>query len=271
MSTQRPEGQPPPPSQPTLQFGALEEPGSETELQAKGRGGRGPEPVGCSYPQAGSLDSDPCSSRSPPPPPHLTSRAPGRALPPPGRSEARILTPPQDPNFPECPRPLSTPDLPGLPTSPRAPNFPECPRPPRTLNLPARPQLSPPHRRRTRLPARPRPLRAPLTSRRAQACFHLLWPRGRSAVAGRADSEGRCRRGDQSPAHSRNPRRPPPVPGRAVTWVALRSAVAVPVAVAASSLLRHGAPMTRPESRSALFLGFAPAGAPASPALGPDR
>lgn len=64
---------------------------------------------------------------------------------------------------------------------------------------------------------------------------------------------------------------PPPTPttpatpsrlGRVVTWVAVRSAVAAPVAVAASSLLRHGAPMTRPENRSALFLGFAPAGPP---------
>lgn len=45
-------------------------------------------------------------------------------------------------------------------------------------------------------------------------------------------------------------------------WVALRSAVAAPVAVAASSLLRHGAPMTRPESRSALSLGLAVAGPP---------
>lgn len=68
--------------------------------------------------------------------------------------------------------------------------------------------------------------------------------------------------GDHAPPPT--PTTPGPLsrPDRAVTWVALRSAVAAPVAVAISSPLRHGAPMTRPESRSALSLGFAPAGPP---------
>lgn len=42
-------------------------------------------------------------------------------------------------------------------------------------------------------PVPPTP-RAPPTSPRAPACFHLLWPRGRSAVAGRAAPEDRWRR-----------------------------------------------------------------------------
>lgn len=57
---------------------------------------------------------------------------------------------------------------------PRAPQ-------PRAPDAPRAPDLS----------ARPRPPRAPPTSPRAPACFHLLWPRGRSAVAGRAAPEDR--------------------------------------------------------------------------------
>ena len=66
-------------------------------------------------------------------------------------------------------------------------------------------------------------------------------------------------------------RRTTTCPHSSFTCFALRSAIAARVAVAASSQVRHGAPMTLPESRSALFLGLAPAGPPACQAPGPDR
>lgn len=107
-----------------------------------------------------------------------------------------------------------------------------------------------------RRPARPRPPRA---LRPASTCCGPAgarrWPVARPLRIAGAGGESR-------PHQLTRPPRPPPISAASVTWVALRSAVAAPVAVAASSLLRHGAPMTRPENRSALFLGSAPAGPP---------
>lgn len=59
-------------------------------------------------------------------------------------------------------------------------------------------------------PVPPTP-RAPPTSPRAPACFHLLWPRGRSAVAGRAAPEDRWRRRGITPPPLPRPPRPPPI------------------------------------------------------------
>lgn len=77
-------------------------------------------------------------------------------------------------------------------------------------------------------------------------------------------------RGAPAPREPRSPAGGPPArarptptcPRSSVTCFALRDAIAARVAVAARSQVRHGAPMTRPGSRSALFLGLAPAGPP---------
>lgn len=132
----------------------------------------------------------------------------------------------------------------------------------------------------------------------SRACFHLLWesPGGgkrgdRNEGRGPADvgsagpaprregaprtrvrgARGRpIRAAPRRPSRAHRPRSPPSAPARGtpacsrrvVTCFALHGAVAAPGAVAACSQLRHGAPMTRPGSCSALFLGRAPAGLP---------